>query len=394
MRIAVITPVFPTQASPHQGMFIYNTVRSLRRLAHVDVVKTAIAYPLRGFVRHKAPQFSREDSSSSLANEHIQCLDFPGIPLLTRFLNGLSCRLAIESHIKSLEPDLILAFWTYPEGYAAWKIGRRLNIPVIVGALGSDLLVSKGIGKYLTKRTVRNVDRVLTVSEDLRAAAISLRAPPERVKTIPNGCDAAIFYRRDRAASRNKLGVDSGAHLVLFVGHLLPLKGIPELIAAFSQVRKTIANAELICIGEGPLKQTLCAAPSGNGIRTLGAKSSIEIADWLGACDLLCLPSRSEGCPNVIVEALASGRAVIGTRVGGIPELLNDSSGILVPFGNVSRLSRAICTGLKRTWDEDAIARRVTRSWDQVAVETYGVCQEVLAERHTVGRVISTCAIQ
>jgi teichuronic acid biosynthesis glycosyltransferase TuaC len=393
LRITVITPVFPTQASPHQGMFIHNTVQSLRRLAHVDVVKTAIAYPFRGSVHNKASQFRLENSSKLIADGHLHCLSFPGIPLITRFLNGQSCQLASESHINSLDPDLILAFWTYPEGYAAWKIGRRLNIPVIVGALGSDLLVSKGIGRHFTKQAVKNVDRVLTVSDDLRAAAISMGTPPERVRTIPNGSDPAIFYRRDRAASRNKLGVDLHAHLVLFVGHLSPLKGIPELIAAFSQVRQKIANAELICIGEGPLKHTLSATHLG-GIRTLGSKSSIEIADWLGACDLLCLPSRSEGCPNVVVEALASGRAVVATRVGGTPELIDDKSGILVPFGDVSRLSRAICVGLEQTWDEDAIAKRMSRSWDQVAEETYAVCREVLAERYAVARVISACPIQ
>jgi teichuronic acid biosynthesis glycosyltransferase TuaC len=235
---------------------------------------------------------------------------------------------------------------------------------------------------------------VLTVSEDLRSAAISQGASPERVRTIPNGCDRTIFYPRDRSVCRAKLGINSEARLVLFVGWLAPLKGLPELVAAFSQVRREFVNAELVCIGEGPLKQMLCATAPGDGVRALGAKTSVEIADWLGACDMLCLPSRSEGCPNVVVEALASGRPVIATRVGGIPELVDDRSGILVPFGDSSKLASAICEGLKRKWDEDGIASRKTRSWDDVADETYAVCLEVLAERKRPVRAPSALAVQ
>ena len=392
LRIIVVTPVFPTSASPHRGIYIYNTVRSLQRHATVNVVSSTIKYPLRGAVHSNASQDRPANSNSSPREVNVRHINYPGLPVITRPINSISCRLAIESYVKSLEPDLILAFWTHPEGYAALTIGRHLNIPVIVGALGSDVLVSKGVGKYLTMRTVTQADRVLTVSEDLRTSVISMGASAERVKTISNGCDRSVFFPRDRAASRAKLGIHLDARVVLFVGWLTPSKGLPELVAAFSQVRREFANAVLVCIGEGPLKQALSAP--GNGVRTLGAKSSLEIADWLGACDLLCLPSRSEGCPNVVVEALTSGRAVIATHVGGIPELVDDSSGILVPVGDSSRLSSAICEGLKRTWNVYTIAARMGRSWDQVADETYAVCLEVLAERNRLARVPSVLALQ
>jgi teichuronic acid biosynthesis glycosyltransferase TuaC len=366
----------------------------MQRHANVNVVCSSITYPLLDTGNSNTSQDRLTKSTFSPKDVRVQYLNYLGFPVITRPLNSISCRLAIESCVKSLEPDLILAFWTHPEGYAALKIGRRLNIPVIVGALGSDLLMCKGIGKYLTKRTVTQVDRVLTVSEDLRTAAISMGALPQRVRTIPNGCDRAIFYPRDRAACRAKLGVNPEARLVLFVGWLAPLKGLPELVAAFSKVRREFVKAELVCIGEGPLKQMLCATAPGDGVRAVGTKTSVEIADWLGACDLLCLPSRSEGCPNVVVEALASGRPVIATQVGGIPELVDDHSGILVPFGDSSKLSSAICEGLKRSWDENAIAARKSRSWDQVADEKYAVCFEVLAERKRLARVPSALALQ
>ena len=381
MRITVVTPVFPTSASPHQGIYIYNTVRSLQRHANVNVVKSTVKYPLPGAWHSKSLQHRSEDLNSSTEDVSVRCKDYPGFPVITRSLNSISCSIAIKSHIKSLNPDLILAYWIYPEGHAAIKVGHGTWRPGDFRSAWLRPPLCKGAGRYLAKRALKRAARVLTVSEDLRAAAISLGASAERVKTIPNGCDRSIFYLRDRAAARAKLGINPDARLVLFVGWLAPLKGVPELVAAFSDVRRKFANAELVCIGEGPLKEALCSAGSGNGVRALGSKTSVEIAEWLGACDLLCLPSRSEGCPNVVVEALSSGRPVIATQVGGIPELIDDNSGIMVPFGDASKLSSAISAGLSRNWDQDAIAARMSRSWDQVADETYGVCLDVLAER-------------
>jgi teichuronic acid biosynthesis glycosyltransferase TuaC len=375
-----VTPVFPTREQPHRGIYIYNTVRSLQRHADVDVVCSSITYPLLSAVRPKALRCRRTDLNDSPKDVNVRYLDYPGFPVITRPLNSISCCSAIRSHIKSLKPDLILAYWAHPEGNAAIQIGRELDIPVIVGALGSDLLLAKGIGRYLATRAVTKADYVLTVSEGLRRAAISFGALAARVKTIPNGSDRSIFYLRDRSTSRTKLGINPGVRLVLFVGWLAPLKGVPELLAAFGHVRREFTNAELVCIGEGPLKQFVSLAGRADCVRALGHKTSDEIADWLGACDLFCLPSRSEGCPNVVVEALSSGRPVIGTRVGGIPELVDDSSGILVPPLDASKLARAICEGFNRNWNENAIAARMRRSWDDVADETYSVCLEVLGE--------------
>jgi teichuronic acid biosynthesis glycosyltransferase TuaC len=311
----------------------------------------------------------------------VRYMKYPGLPVITRPLNSVSCYAAIKSYIKSLNPDVILAYWAQPEGHAAIAVGRDLNVPVVVGALGSDLLLAKGIGKYLAKRAVTRAARVLTVSEGMRIVAISFGASAERVKSIPNGCDRSIFYPRDRNSSRSKLGIHPEARLVLFVGRLTQMKGVTDLVAAFAHVRRKIADAELVCIGEGPMKQFLSSLSRAKGVRALGHKTSEEIADWLGACDLFCLPSYSEGCPNVVVEALSSGRPVIGTRVGGIPALVDESSGMLVPPRDSANLASAICEGLNQKWDENEIAAQTSRSWDDVADETYSVCLDVLAER-------------
>jgi glycosyltransferase involved in cell wall biosynthesis len=98
----------------------------------------------------------------------------------------------------------------------------------------------------------------------------------------------------------------------------------------------------------------------------------------MAAADITCLPSYTEGCPNAIVESLACGRAVVGTNVGGIPELVNASNGILVRPHDPADLAQGIAAALARQWDEAAIAAASQRSWGEVARETVEVCAAVV----------------
>ena len=93
------------------------------------------------------------------------------------------------------------------------------------------------------------------------------------------------------------------------------------------------------------------------------------------AADLFCLPSYSEGCPNVVVEALACGRPVVATRVGGIPELVKGTCGMLIPPRDIGELRRALDAALSKQWDGEEIARTSRRSWKDVAAETFAVCR-------------------
>ena len=99
------------------------------------------------------------------------------------------------------------------------------------------------------------------------------------------------------------------------------------------------------------------------------------------ASDLVTLPSYSEGHPNVLVEALASGRPVVATPVGGIPEVVDAASGLLVPPRDADALADALAKALAQDWDEAALARRFSRDWEQVARDTLRACEEALAER-------------
>ena len=87
----------------------------------------------------------------------------------------------------------------------------------------------------------------------------------------------------------------------------------------------------------------------------------------------------------MVVEALACGRPVVATRVGGIPELVNETSGMLIPPRDAGELAGALDRALSKRWDSDEIARTSTRSWETVAAETLAVCRKVTPARVSGG---------
>jgi glycosyltransferase involved in cell wall biosynthesis len=101
----------------------------------------------------------------------------------------------------------------------------------------------------------------------------------------------------------------------------------------------------------------------------------------MAASNLVCLPSYSEGLPNVVIEALASGRPVVASEVGGIPELIDSNCGVLVTPRDSERLESALEQCLTTQWDEAAISARFQRSWKESAKEHHQLCVEVLKGR-------------
>jgi len=108
-----------------------------------------------------------------------------------------------------------------------------------------------------------------------------------------------------------------------------------------------------------------------------------EVPVWMAAADLVTLPSYMEGCPNVVLEALACGRPVVATNVGGIPEILTEECGRLVPPRHPVALAQALASALDTAWDAEAISAYRSRSWNDVAEEVLTVFDTLLATAGT-----------
>lgn len=129
---------------------------------------------------------------------------------------------------------------------------------------------------------------------------------------------------------------------VVFIGWIIPTKGVEELISAWR--RLAVDDWRLVFIGPGDPKyiDQLAGLSAGFDIRFMGGMKHYDAMSVLAESSILVLPSYTEGFPNVVLEGMALGRAVIATSVGAIPEMLSGGAGVLVPPKNISELSRAL----------------------------------------------------
>jgi teichuronic acid biosynthesis glycosyltransferase TuaC len=381
MRITVVTPYFPTSEGSYRGHSAFQTLRFLKRWADIHVVCPLTSYPRWKWLTPRT--YDPPDLTYKPRGLDATYFQYPAIPIVTRAVNGLICEQYLLPHVRASRPDLILNYWLYPEGFSAVRVGRTLGVPVIVGAIGSDVRrITDPYIRHLVRRTVVEAAGVITVSEELRQRTIALGVPPERVTTILNGCDGTVFRPGDRDEARRRLAIDLSGELIVYAGALLPTKGLAELTEAFIGLAGIRPNLRLALIGEGVFGERLKARAAKAGVQnrllTPGRQESAGVASWMRACDVFCLPSYSEGCPNVVIEALSCGRPVVATDVGGIPELVKESSGILIPARDHEKLRAALDRALSMTWDTDRAAATFQRDWEQVAEETFAVCRRVL----------------
>ena len=389
MKITVVTSYFPTSARPYGGNSAFQTLRFLKPHASIEVICPLERYAnIPGLV---PPRYEPADATWKPPEFPCTYLYYPVLPIITRPFNGSICARIVLPYVRRSRPDIILSYWLYPDGYAAVRAGRELGIPVVVGAIGSDIRRRNDpFTIHLVRQTMLDAAAVITVSEELRERAISQGVPADKVTAIRNGCDPSVFYPGDRAAARRELGCDPQSELILYAGNLLVGKGLAELMEAFIELAATRPRLRLALVGQGPYGETLTRRAASAGVegRVLmpGRRDSPGVAQWMRAADLFCLPSYSEGCPNVVLEALACGRPVVATTVGGIPELVNGSCGVLIPPHDSAALARALDQALSRPWDPEAIARTHTRSWETVAAETLAICRKVQPRMQSMGR--------
>jgi glycosyltransferase involved in cell wall biosynthesis len=250
----------------------------------------------------------------------------------------------------------------------------------VVKLHGSDLLTLRDdpARRPYLRQVLVQADRVVAVSQAMALAARELGAPKERLRVVANGVDQELFQPGDRLAARRELGLPPDGPLLLYVGRLVAVKG-PDI--ALDALART-PGVRLAMVGDGPLAAQLRrqAAGLGLGDRVIwaGGRPHAEITRWLAACDGLLLSSRSEGEPNVTLEALAAGRPVAATAVGGTPNVIQEGvGGCLARPQDPEDLARAVERLLARTWEPAALRGLVAdRSWPASATAILAVLAE------------------
>jgi glycosyltransferase involved in cell wall biosynthesis len=291
--------------------------------------------------------------------------------------------------------------WVIPGGVLAAAAMPRL--PLVVSLHGSDVYVAETLApaRRAARAVFRRAGVVTACSSDLGRRAVALGADPGRIVVVPYGVDVERF-RPDadrRIRLRQKFGISDGTTLVFAAGRLVRKKGFEYLIGASGALKE---NAEVVLVlagaGDlcGELETRATAAGLGDRIRFLGNQTQDEVASWLAAADVVVVPSirddsgNVDGLPNIVLEALASGSALVTTPAGGIGSVVQDDrTAVLVPERDAGALAAAIraliCDpGRRRRLGEAARQVAAARfGWEETARQIEGAYDHALAIKST-----------
>ena len=233
-------------------------------------------------------------------------------------------------------PDVALSF-LYQSNVVTRVAARAARVPVVVSSIRNEYFGGRG----------RELASATTTNSALSAESLVLRGvvSPDRIMVIPNALPPAAFDPGAGAHGvRCELGIRADEFLWLGVGRLVPQKAWPDLLQAFAMTDPASVPGRLVIAGEGPEARNLADLVELLGlsrrVQLLGSRH--DVTDLMAAADALVLPSAYEGLPNVVLEAMAAGLPVVATRVGGVPELVDESVGLVVPARRPTDLARAM----------------------------------------------------
>jgi glycosyltransferase involved in cell wall biosynthesis len=383
MRILIVTNLYPRPGRETIAAFNRRTYRAIADEHEVEIV-APVAWTEKLRDRRAGHKVAWPYTNQDGLRVHHPTFYFT--PKLASHQSGrwyeASVGATVRSVARRLRPEVILSAWVHPDGWAANRFARELGIPSVIRAHGSDLLVITG-DPWRRARVVealRGADAIVPVCRALGDRAIELGADPDKVQVVYEGIDLDRFRPGDRAGARRDLGLETDGPLVLFVGNLLWTKGVGVLADAFKLLKDRGIPARGAVVGRGKDE-----AGIREQIRRLGVEDRLilhgpqphdQLPTWYHACDLLALPSDSEGLPNVLREAASCGRPYVATRVGGIPEIADPESSVLIEPRSPVQLADAIATLLARQSDPAAIAARSRSiSWSESGRQMVEVCR-------------------
>ncbi len=268
--------------------------------------------------------------------------------------------------IRHLRRERVDVLHSHMFGSNVWAvlIGRLARVPVVIATEHSWTYEGQRVRKLLDGYWIgRLATAFVAVSpEDARRMVEIEHVPARRVRTIGTGLlrDPAELQSAP-GGLREELGLPPGTPLVGAIAMLRPMKAVDVLVAAFAELRARVPGAHLAIAGDGPLRPEveaqIAALGVGDAVHLLGVRE--DVADILRSLDVVVLPSDSEGSPIALIEAMVAGRAIVASRVGGMPWILGEGDcGVLVPPRTPDVLAGAIADLLEDPARRDKLGAR------------------------------------
>lgn len=287
---------------------------------------------------------------------------------------------------KDIRFDLIHAHFTWTAGYVGAKLKEEFGVPFIVTGHGHDIYdlpFKDNEWKKKIEYVLNTTNYVITVSNNNLKCIRKLDVTTP-VKIIPNGFKSNLFYPLEITFCRKNLGIPSDKMIILAVGNLLPIKGHQYLLEAINIISKYRKDILCFIVGNGVLKNKLQIQIEklklNSYIKLIGEKPHNEIPIWMNACDIFVLPSLGEGNPTVMFECLGCGKPFVGTKVGGIPEVINSEDyGLLCEPADSNDLAEKILIAVKKEWDTEKIIKYADQfTWEKIAPKVVNVYKNII----------------
>jgi glycosyltransferase involved in cell wall biosynthesis len=379
MKVCFLSTSYPAYQGDARSVFLHELTRSLTRKG----VGVEVVCPY-----YKDSVAKRETWDNVKINR---------FSYFIRLIQTLTESGGIEEFLKSPYLCLQLFFYLVAMFFTTWRVSKNCEVihcqwalsgligvlvgkmtgkKVIVTLRGQDIHALKSkLMKPVFMFVVKQAD-VVTSNNDHHQKTLENIAS---VLIIRNGVDTKRFTLRNQQTMRKKLKLPKGP-LILYVGRFVDVKNVGMLIDAMPDVVKKLPDVHVALVADGPLREELEAQTKKLGVTDqilfLGEKQPEEIPLYYNAADCLVLCSLSEGMPNVVLEAFASNVPVIATKVGGIPELIDDGvNGFLVP----SKDSNALARQLVRLLTDTALQKKFTKNGQTMLVKknlTWERCAE------------------
>lgn len=398
-RVLVFSSTFPSAVQPIHGVFVKERVRWVAGLPDCEVrVVSPVPYfpPIRAFKRwYPLSQIPREEVVDGL--EVVRPRYFL-LPKVGRYFHPASMARAAYRTVAGLDRqfgfDLIDAHFVYPDGVAAARLAARLGKPLVITGRGEDILRFPQLpvlGRQI-RGALAQATSLVALSGEIAEAMRACGAPAEKIRVIPNGVDCEKFRPLDRGKARRRLGLPADRPVVLSVGYWLERKGFHLLVDAIPKIRERFPNVLVVIVGgqarwgqdySSVIEERIRLNGVSDYVRLAGPRPPEELPWWYSAADLFALLTSREGCPNVVMEALACGLPVVATPIGGIPEVVSDGRlGLVLGERSAGAAARGVIEALSRTWDRAAIRREAQRrSWQATAEQVRDLFDDVVGSR-------------
>lgn len=386
-KVVVYTRQFPKPTAETDGLFTAQMVGELNNIADVTVVCPVPWCPKLSFFKRWPAWYSNAEIPRHREYKGVDVFypKFLVIPILARFIQPLFQVLSTLPLLarlkKQKQVEVINAHNLYPDGVGASMVGKLLKLPVVQTSLGSDINsnLNSSIRLSQIKWAMNNSVGVSAKSNALVKLIKTLVRKDLPIEWIPNGVNTSRFdvcSDEIKAKLKLELSLVADTRYLLFVGRLDEVKGLIYLVEALGRLEQ---SGELkfvtLLVGDGPERNALL-----DRVRELGIEDKIvfvgkvgheTVPKYIHACDAFCLPSLNEGMPNVVLEALACGRPVVASRVGGVPELVDETNGEMVPSGDSEVLASSIKRVFENQWCAEAVAESVSWADWSVSAQKY-----------------------